>query len=398
MRKRMISRIWAVLFILSMTMFTTGITANAASQKAVKTVTVRADKKNITKKTYTLETGKSKSLKVTAKPAGTVKSIRYKSNKPKIVAVNKKGKVTAKKKGTAKIQITVTGKNKKKKSVWVKIKAVYPTIKSVSVLIDNGNVTGKTYLLERGGRKDLKVNVTPAKAVKNISYASSNTQAVNVDQKGTVTAKNAGTARIAVTATNKDNKQTSAWVDIKVTESKPNPNPAPSPTPALGNNKILVAYFSATNTTERLAGFIVDGLPADLYEIVPEIPYTSADLNYGDSSSRTSIEMNDPDARPVISGSVEDMGQYDTVFLGYPIWWGEAPRIINTFLESYDFSGKTIIPFCTSGSSGIGSSATNLHSLANGAEWLSGKRFGGGASRDDMITWVNGLGLDFTAE
>ena len=85
-------------------------------------------------------------------------------------------------------------------------------------------------------------------------------------------------------------------------------------------NRILVAYFSATNTTERLAGFIADGLPADLYEIVPEVPYTSADLNYGDSTSRTSIEMNDPDARPAISGSVEDLGQYDSVFLGYPIW------------------------------------------------------------------------------
>lgn len=116
MRKRIHSYIWAVLFILSMTMFTSGITANAASPKAVKTVTVRADKKNITKKTYTLEIGKSKRLKVTAAPTRVVKSIRYKSNKPKIVAVSKNGKVTAKKKGTAKIQITVTGKTIRKNS------------------------------------------------------------------------------------------------------------------------------------------------------------------------------------------------------------------------------------------------------------------------------------------
>lgn len=392
MKRKIFPYLWAVLFILSMTVLTTGITANAASQKAVKSVTVRADKKNITKKTYALEIGKSKNLKVSALPKRAVRSIRYKSNKPKTVAVSKKGKVTAKKKGTAKIQITVTGKTKKKRFTWVKIKAENPAIKSVSVRIDNRNVAGKEYSLTRGGWKELKVNAAPAEAVKSIQYASSNTQVANVDQKGIVVARNAGTARITVTAMNKDNKKKSAWVTIKVTESKPEPTPTP------GENKILVAYFSATNTTEKIAGYIADELPADLYEIVPEIPYTSADLNYGDSSSRTSIEMNDPNSRPAISGSVEDMGQYDTVFLGYPIWWGEAPRIISTFLESYDFSGKTIIPFCTSGSSGIGSSATRLHGLTDGAGWLPGRRFGSSATQGDMLAWVNGLGLDLTAE
>lgn len=400
MRKRMFSYLWGVLVLLSMMVFTTGFTANAASPKAVKSVTVRADKKNITKKTYALEIGKSKSLKVAVSPKRAVRSIRYKSNKPKIVAVSKKGKVTAKKKGTAKIQITVTGKNKKKKSTWVKIKAENPAIKSVSVMIGNRNVTGKSYSLELGSRKDLKVNAAPAKAVKSIRYASSNTRVANVGQKGTVFARNAGTARITVTATNKDNKKKSAWVNIRVTERKPEPQPKPEPAPdpMPGEHKILVAYFSATNTTEKIAGYIAEELPADLYEIVPEIPYTLADLNYGDSSSRTSIEMNDPNARPAISGSIEDMGQYDTVFLGYPIWWGEAPRIISTFLESYDFSGKTIIPFCTSASSGIGSSATNLHSLTNGADWRDGRRFGSGATQDDMVAWVNSLGLGFAAE
>ena len=302
--------------------------------------------------------------------------------------------MTAKKKGTAKIQITVTGKNKKKKSTWIKVRAENPAIKSVSVRIDNRDVTGKEYSLTQGGWKDLKVNAAPAKAVKSVRYASSNTRVANVDQKGTVVARNArnaGTARITVTASNKDNKKKSAWVTIKVTESKPEPQP--DPTPAPGEHKILVAYFSATNTTEKIAGYIADELPADLYEIVPEIPYTSADLNYGDPSSRTSIEMNDPNARPAISGSVKNMGQYETVFLGYPIWWGEAPRIISTFLESYDLSGKTIIPFCTSGSSGIGSSAANLHSLTNGAKWHDGRRFGGSASHSDVAAWVNNLDL-----
>lgn len=157
--------------------------------------------------------------------------------------------------------------------------------------------------------------------------------------------------------------------------------------------KVLVAYFSATNTTKTLAEYISDGLNADIYEIVPATPYTSADLNYGNSSSRATVEQNDPSAHPAIARSVSSMEQYDIVFIGYPIWWGQAPRIVSTFLESYDFNGKTIVPFCTSGSSGIGSSATNLHSLTNGATWLDGQRFSGGTSRDTMIEWVNSLGL-----
>lgn len=145
-------------------------------------------------------------------------------------------------------------------------------------------------------------------------------------------------------------------------------------------HKILVAYFSATGTTKGVAEHIANGLNADIYEIVPEDPYTDADLNYNDNNSRTTIEMNDPNARPVISGSVENMEQYDTVFIGYPIWWGEAPRIVSTFVESYDFSGKTIVPFCTSGGSDMGSSAASLEQLTNGATWLDGRRLNGSDS------------------
>lgn len=158
---------------------------------------------------------------------------------------------------------------------------------------------------------------------------------------------------------------------------------------------VLVAYFSATGTTEGVAENIAAGLNADLYEIVPQEPYTDADLNYNDDDSRSTIEMNDPNARPAISGSVENMEQYDIVFIGYPIWWGEAPRIISTFVESYDFSGKTIVPFCTSGGSGIGSSAEDLEELTSGAEWLSGSRLRGSDSQEDVMEWVNGLGLNF---
>ena len=161
------------------------------------------------------------------------------------------------------------------------------------------------------------------------------------------------------------------------------------------NHKALVAYFSATGTTKGVVEHIANGLNADIYEIVLEEPYTDADLDYNDNNSRTTIEMNDPDARPAISGSVENMEQYDIVFIGYPIWWGEAPRIVSTFVESYDFSGKTIVPFCTSGGSGMGSSAANLEQLTTGAQWLSGERLSGSDSQDEVMEWVNGLGLNF---
>ncbi|WP_325199985.1 flavodoxin [Oscillibacter sp.] len=174
------------------------------------------------------------------------------------------------------------------------------------------------------------------------------------------------------------------------------PAPAPAPEPeAAGDGKVLVAYFSATNNTENVANHLKDILSADLYEITPETPYTAADLDYN-SDCRANREQNDAGARPAISGRVEDMELYDVIFLGYPIWWGQAPKIISTFLESYDLSGKTIVPFCTSGSSGIGSSATNLHFLAGSATWLDGQRFSGGASRSTVEAWVNGLGLTLT--
>ena len=170
--------------------------------------------------------------------------------------------------------------------------------------------------------------------------------------------------------------------------------PAPETDTESEGTKVLVVYFSATNTTEGVAEHIANGLNADIYEIVPEEAYTDADLDYNDNNSRTTIEMNDPNARPVISGSVENMEQYDTVFIGYPIWWGEAPRIVSTFVESYDFSGKTIVPFCTSGGSDMGSSAASLEQRANGAAWLDGRRLNGSDSQDTVMEWVNSLDLN----
>lgn len=159
-------------------------------------------------------------------------------------------------------------------------------------------------------------------------------------------------------------------------------------------NKTLVVYFSCTGTTASLAEYAAEILGADIYEIIPEEPYTEADLAYY-TDCRADKEQNDLKARPEISGKVENMDNYDTIILGYPIWHGQAPKIIYTFLESYDFSDKTIAPFCTSHSSGIGSSADNLHSLCNDSViWLEGKRFGSGTSENEIREWLGDIGLN----
>ena len=159
------------------------------------------------------------------------------------------------------------------------------------------------------------------------------------------------------------------------------------------STKTLVVYFSCTGTTKPLAEYAAEILGADLYEIVPENPYTETDLAYY-TNGRADQEQNDPSARPGISGGVENMDAYDTIILGYPIWHGQAPRIISTFLESYDFSGKTMIPFCTSHSSGVGSSANNLHSLCpESTLWFDGERFAGGTSRKEIEEWLNNINI-----
>ena len=138
-------------------------------------------------------------------------------------------------------------------------------------------------------------------------------------------------------------------------------------------NKVLVAVFSASGVTKRVGQEVARISGGDFFEIVPVEKYTSADLNYMNSRSRSSVEMNDPSARPEIAGRVNNMDSYDTLIIGFPIWWGVAPRIIETFLESYDLSGKTILPFCTSGGSGVGRSDTALHKNVSGdVKWGKG--------------------------
>ena len=158
-------------------------------------------------------------------------------------------------------------------------------------------------------------------------------------------------------------------------------------------SKILVAYFSASGVTARAAKILAKAMDADLYEIMPKVPYTQADLDWTDKKSRSSLEMNDPASRPAIAGTVSGMENYDTLFVGFPIWWYVAPTIINTFLESYDLNGKTIIPFATSGGSGMGTTNKNLLPSCHGATLLQGKILNGVLSAKELKQWTENFNL-----
>ena len=153
-------------------------------------------------------------------------------------------------------------------------------------------------------------------------------------------------------------------------------------------SRILVAYFSASGVTAKLAKRLAEEIGADTFEILPAQPYTDADLDWTNKQSRSSIEMNDKAFRPAVANRVENMAQYDTVYVGFPIWWYVAPTIINTFLEQYDFTGKKIVPFATSGSSGMGKTNMELAPSCTGAALCSGKRFEAAASAAELKTWA----------
>ena len=152
-------------------------------------------------------------------------------------------------------------------------------------------------------------------------------------------------------------------------------------------NKALVVYFSATGTTAKAARTIADVTGGTLYEIVPQQAYTADDLDWNDKQSRSSVEMNNPQARPALKDTKQDVAAYDVIFIGYPIWWDQAPRIINTFIESHDLKGKTLVPFATSGGSGISNSLKELKRTYPDLEWQGGKLLNR-ASRNTVQSWV----------
>lgn len=157
-------------------------------------------------------------------------------------------------------------------------------------------------------------------------------------------------------------------------------------------SKSLVAYFSPTGSTKAVASTLAEAIGADLFEIVPEVPYKPGDLNWMDKNARSTIEMNDPDARPAIAKQ-PDVSAYDKIYVGFPIWWYVAPRIINTFLEGCELSGKTVIPFATSGGSGMGGEDVLRSACSKGTKWLPGKRLSSRESMASVQKWVESLGL-----
>ena len=152
--------------------------------------------------------------------------------------------------------------------------------------------------------------------------------------------------------------------------------------------KVLVAYFSASGVTKTLSERLAKATGADLFEIRPEIAYTDADLDWMNNKSRSSVEMNDRACRPAIAEKLDNMDDYDVIFTGFPIWWYREPSIIDTFMEAYDFTGKTIVPYATSGGSGLGEAPKNMQKLAKGSTVKSGKRFSAGASSDELKAWA----------
>ena len=156
------------------------------------------------------------------------------------------------------------------------------------------------------------------------------------------------------------------------------------------SKRILVAYFSARGTTAVTAKNLAEAVGADLYEIRPAVPYTNADLDWTDKTSRSSVEMNNKSGRPALADTDADIAAYDVIFVGFPIWWYVAPTIINTFLESYDFSGKTIIPFATSGGNGMGKTNEELEKSCPGAKLMEGKLLNG-VSGTEMKTWAESV-------
>ena len=182
-----------------------------------------------------------------------------------------------------------------------------------------------------------------------------------------------------------------AVIDKEAATEQGNAAADPAETQPTAGTKTLVVVFSATGTTKGVAEKIAALENADLYEIKAAQEYTEADLNWHDSESRTTLEQNDKSARPAIGSERISLEGYEKIYIGYPIWWGEEPRIMDTFAESCDFTGATVIPFCTSGGSGIGRSGQNLAENAGTGNWLEGQRFGGGVTEAELQSWIDSL-------
>lgn len=328
------------------------------SPKAVKTTGITLSPSGTVK----LAVGDSTTIVATLEPWNSTQPVKW-SSSDKAVATVRKGVVKAQGKGTA----IITAKSGSKKA-RVKVKVVPKTVKTTKITLS----PSKTIRLKVGGKKTVKATVEPEDSTQPVKWSSSNEKVAKVNSKGVVTAKGKGTAKITAKSGAK-----SASVKVKVSE--------------VAQEKALVAYFSCTGTTEGVAKKLASVTGADLYEIVPAEPYTAKDLDYGDRSNRATFEQDHPDTRPKLGGKPLSLKGYTRLYLGYPIWWGMEPRILCTFVESHDFTGVTVIPFCTSGSSDIGTSGSDLAKLAGTGKWLDGARHSGDISESALRKWVESL-------
>jgi flavodoxin len=333
--KRMLAVVFAMLFVVGQ-LATTAVDVSAAAKK--KTL-------NATKVTMTV--GKTKQLKVSNISAGKVK---WSSSKKSVATVSKTGKVTAKK-------------------------------------------TGKTTITAKFSGKSLKCKVTvKAKVSSTITQetpATPSTEETPEMSETTTTPETSTTPETTTTPETSTTPETTTTPETPTTPATPTPE-----TPATTTGKTLVVYYSASSNTEKVANYIAAAANADIFEIEPVETYTSADLNWTDSSSRVVKEYEDTSLRnvPLKSTTVENWDSYDTVFIGYPIWWGIAAWPTDSFVKANDFTGKTVIPFCTSLSSGLGSSGTNLATLAGTGNWQTGQRFSSSASENTVSEWVKSFG------
>ena len=260
---------------------------------------------------------------------------------------------------------------------------------SVQMQIGKTKVTKKTYPMKAGASRQLKVKALDGKQsvkISTVQYRSSNKKIASVNKNGVIRAKTAGTAKItAAVKTKRGNR--AAWMKVKVSAAQPNPS-----LPDGSGEKILIAYFTRSGNTEKLADMIADKTGGTKFRIETETAYPQ---DY-DAVLEQASEEKEQNARPILKTRVEDMSDYATVFLGYPIWFGDTPMAIHTFLENYDFNGKKIIPFCTSGSSSPQTSYASVRASASGAEVLEGfwtQGTSAGNAQEEVNEWIDRLGI-----
>lgn len=420
-RKRFTSRAIAMFLICCLVIcgIHTDVMAKNKKLKSINSVVLKIGSKKVTKKTYNLKAGDKKKITVSVLPNKAKKTVKYFSDNKKAVTVDKNGTITAKQIGTSKVSVSVSANGYKKKTVWVRIKVTKAA--NIPEVTEKPAATKAPQIPEISSEPSetaapiptLEPSENPAQTVMptqmpetsgNPIQTATPTQVPEISGNPVQTVEPTkvpeGTNEPVATETpSSEPAQTAEPANTPVATSEPvataTPSPAVEPTVTPTVKKNIVIYFSCTDNTKKIAEYAAESMDADIYRIEAAVPYTTADLNYNDSNSRTSIENRNSTARPEIAGVLPSLDEYTNIYIGYPIWHGQAPKIMYTFVENYNLSGKNIVPFCTSASSGIGTSATNLQSAANWqSTWLTGRRFSGSASKSDIESWISEMNLE----